>query len=63
MEAIVTYDNLGNLWCAYLDLEEKVIRYFTNTYSDVRPYPIQEWLLRFKDRRLIINDDLFHKFK
>lgn len=57
MEAIVVCDNQGNLWCAYLDSEANAVRFFTNANYELRPFAIQEWLSRFEDRRLIINEN------
>jgi hypothetical protein len=58
MESIIVLDKKGGVWCAYLDPEKNVVRYFTNASSkiDIRPEAMKEWLLRFSDKKIIIND-------
>lgn len=49
MESIVILDKNGTVWCACLDPEEKIVRYFTNVAneSQSKPVAMQEWLSRF----------------
>lgn len=58
MESIVVLDCTGNIWCACLDPEVEVVRYFTNlsTETQPKPEPMQEWLSKFKHRPLFINN-------
>lgn len=56
MESIVALDDQGSLWCAFLDSEENAVRYFTNTIRDTKPQAIIDWLTRFSNRQLIINE-------
>lgn len=58
MESIVVLDNHGGVWCACLDPEEDLVRYFTNVNSDDKPSVIGEWLSRFSDRKIIINQTI-----
>lgn len=58
MESIVILDKHGTIWCACLDPEAEVVRYFTNGAIDIesKPEAMQEWLSRFLDRKIIVND-------
>jgi hypothetical protein len=57
MEAIVALSDQGNVWCAYLDYEAESVRFFTNSNGKRRPNAITEWLSRFEDRPLIVNQN------
>lgn len=58
MESIVILDKHGIIWCAFLDPEAEVVRYFTNaaSESDSNPEAMKEWLMRFSDRTIIVNN-------
>lgn len=58
MESIIALDKFGNIWCACLDPEFDIVRYFTNT-SEVeqsKPVSIAEWLSRFSEKQILTND-------
>jgi len=58
MESIVVLDNSGTVWCACLDPKTPlVVRYFTNAQSETtESKPIQDWLSKFSDRKIIFNN-------
>ncbi len=58
MESIIALDNFGKIWCACLDPESDVVRYFTNTNdtNEFRPNSINEWLNRFTSKKTLINN-------
>ncbi|SFF22185.1 hypothetical protein [Paracidovorax wautersii] len=52
MESIVMFDQLGQMWAAYIDSEEDCVRYFTNV-PDARgtlPATIEKWRENFADK-------------
>lgn len=55
MESIIVIDNKGYLWCAFVDPENDVIRYFSN--NSKKSESIENWLSRFEDKNIIENDD------
>lgn len=57
MESIIVTDQVGNLWCAFIDPEEDIIRYFSN--SKFRSKSVENWLLRLNDKVVIKNTDNF----
>lgn len=61
MESIVVHDNGGTIWCACLDPEKDVCRYFTNDEVNLKPSPIVEWLSQFTDKPMIVNDSGRHE--
>lgn len=57
MESIVVRDTKGNLWCACLNPEKEVVRYYTNSKNiEAKPNAMQEWLAKFPERKIIINN-------
>ncbi len=66
MESIVVLDKTGNTWCACLDSDANIdiIRYFTNVASNDMPHPkpMQEWLSKFPNRSIIINNVVPEQF-
>jgi hypothetical protein len=58
MQSIAVFDDGGNVWCACLDPKIDKIRYFDNLQkrSAVLPKPINEWLERFSEKKIIKNN-------
>lgn len=56
MESIVVLDKSGSVWCACLDPNADYVRYFTNSLDKSKPKAMEEWLDRFSDRHIMIND-------
>lgn len=58
MRSIIVLDNVGTIWCACLDPEANVVRYFSNTTatSEIKPKAITEWLSEFYDRTVVVNN-------
>jgi hypothetical protein len=59
MESIVVVGKSGLIWCACIDPNiEDVVRYFTNSNGDlsIRPQPLIDWLSKFSERKLVVND-------
>lgn len=59
MESIVVLDNLGSVWCAFIDPEIDVIRYFSSKSNkdEDKPNSIKSWLSKFLDKKIIENDE------
>lgn len=55
MESMVVLDNKGNIWCAFIDPNSDVVRYFSNTRRKSKT--VDEWLSQFHDKQLIENDN------
>lgn len=56
MEATVVLDKLGKVWCAFLDPEDNVIRYFSNSIENKnKPISIQKWLSKFPNKPILEN--------
>lgn len=55
MQSIVALDQRGNIWCAFIDPEEDVIRYFSNNLLDC--LSIDKWMANFTDKDIIKNED------
>jgi hypothetical protein len=53
---VVVLTDSGKVWCAGLDPNDKVIRYFHNTPTDIRPPKIADWLELIPAEQVIIND-------
>lgn len=58
MESIVILDKYGTIWCACLDPEKNMVRYFTNKENamEYKPNAMNKWLSRFSDKKIIINN-------
>lgn len=54
MESIIITDKKGNLWCAFIDPEPDVIRYFSN--NDYKPLTIEKWIENFNGKTVIENN-------
>lgn len=54
MESIIITDQKGNIWCAFIDPESDVIRYFSNNHE--KPITIEKWIERFNDKTVIENN-------
>lgn len=65
MESIAIVDNKGTVWCACLDPDSEVVRYFTNDVHNslTKPKEMQEWLDKFADRPLFLNGVLLQKLE
>jgi hypothetical protein len=55
MESIVVLDERGRIWCACLDPDKKKVRYFTNATEDERPQAMAQWMDRFPERSIVVN--------
>ena len=55
MESIIVTDSKGNVWCAFIDPEDDIIRYFSN--NNYKTKTIDNWLKRFEEKKIIENED------
>jgi hypothetical protein len=55
MEAIVITNKKGDLWCAFIDPEIDVIRYFSN--NSFRTKTIENWIKRIGEKEIIENQN------
>jgi len=63
MESIIIINNSGGIWCASLDPEAKLVRYFTNLVdkNESVPAPMKDWLSKFPTQKVIENESNFLK--
>lgn len=54
MESIIVTNNKGSIWCAFIDPEIDVIRYFSN--HDYKPKSIENWINKFSEKKVIENN-------
>jgi len=55
MQSVVALDQRGNIWCAFIDPENEVVRYFSN--NPMESLPIDEWIAGIPDKRVIKNQE------
>lgn len=55
MESIVVKDQIGNIWCAFIDPEFDLIRYYSN--NELRSKSIDNWLKRFDEKEVKENNE------
>jgi Predicted nucleotide-binding protein containing TIR-like domain len=53
---VIVLTDTGKVWCAGIDPDQKVIRYFYNTPTDIRPPIIASWLELIPAEQVIVND-------
>jgi hypothetical protein len=60
MESILVLDSYGGVWGAFKDLDDNVVRYFSNLKYDLTGLPdsVREWISRFPNPEKIQNDQL-----
>jgi len=55
MASAVALDNLGNIWCAFIDPLEDVIRYFSN--NALESIYLRNWIKEIEGKQIIENED------
>lgn len=55
MESIVVKDQIGNIWCAFIDPHFDIIRYYSN--NELRSKSLDKWLKRLDEKEVKENNE------